>query len=450
MNSSGYVSAGIETVTELFSRGINEGILTVENLRDAFKRLEGFLHSYGEGFGSKKDHSKFNKTKQTLLSKVQKSGLYEKTNIYLDSGGFQVSFNRIKKQDVPSLIQYYYEFLSEFPDLYTKAFILDLVPGPGCELFKTEDDIYRYNLDTYSKATQLDPEIKKKIIYIHHFRTPALNKAFSQVLEEVCPFDHFQCYATGSIVATMKTDSVLPINVYALPLVILIDKAKQKNFKQFSFHILGGAVYRDIILYELCRICCLRTHGIDLNITFDSSGIFKGLLMSRYIDLFLDPGIIQRLDLRSSQVTPRSLDLIQDQINKSCDYLGVPRPNFHVKSHLYNNETDTLYLDVTLYLALVFLANYIRVQEFCRARAKELYDLYEAGDASAFSIKLGEITSRLNRGKATSKQRIKCSAIFTSMDCLKQLDTERCNYIISKYLYHSESYSLRSSQLACF
>ena len=101
-----------------------------------------------------------------------------------NSGGYQISIGRLTKAESLTLYELYYEWLAEAHDVFDRAFILDVPPGPGCQVFDSFDDVFNWNLESYLKAKAYPEEIRKKFIYVHHFRTPQLWKIYTKNVDE--------------------------------------------------------------------------------------------------------------------------------------------------------------------------------------------------------------------------------------------------------------------------
>ena len=72
-----------------------------------------------------------------------------------DSGGFQISIGRLSRRESDLLRVMYYDWIEEYHEVLDKAFILDIPPGPGCEIFHNFDDVYKLNLESYERARSL-------------------------------------------------------------------------------------------------------------------------------------------------------------------------------------------------------------------------------------------------------------------------------------------------------
>jgi hypothetical protein len=161
-------------------------------------------------------------------------------------------------------------------------------------MFDTFDDVYEKNLRSYQEASQLPEDVRKKMIYVHHFRTPKLSEIYTRLLRENNFYQYFNNFACGGIVSNMASDLKIPCLVYILPLIPLIRETQNAGRDYLNFHILGGASYRDVLFYELFKEVVRRYHNIELKITYDSSGIFRQIFVARYIHAIDDLGNIKR------------------------------------------------------------------------------------------------------------------------------------------------------------
>jgi len=445
MTKSGYVVAGFETLATIVNNFI---INTKSRYEDNFSREDisnflsrtcsGFLHSYGQNFWKRKSYSKFNESEASLFRNCREFGLFNNSEFITDSGGFQVSVG-LNKESTNLLLDMFYGFLNDYHDVLDKAFILDLVPGPNCVAFDSFEEVERMNVLSYTRAAELSPEIIKKIIYIHHFRTPRLWRIFLKLLRDYNLFSKFDHFGTGGIVANMAGDLSIPCIVYVLPLVILLNECKKNNLDKLDFHILGGATYRDVFFYELFRIHILEKHSIDVNITYDSSGLYKGLMVGRYIHV-IDGGIVRKVDVRSVNLNKRFkrekkvIDIYIEEMNK------LQRHNFKRvgKDGIYNDESGTFFEEIKVYTMLRMLDQYSETQSLCKELACSIYPLYKDGIFEEFTNSIADVTRDLNGGKITKKQKIKSSSVIKSLDILSNLDEDYCKYLVDKFLSKDE------------
>jgi len=448
MNStnSGYVLAGFETlssVLEKFKETMEwDSNFTPSNLSNFFsKNLDGFLHSYGQNFPGRKSYKNYNKKEADLFIKCRQTGYFDNSLFIADSGGFQISIGRLTRKESDLLQKLYYEWLEEYHHVLDRAFILDIPPGPECKIFKTFDDIFNVNLNSYNRARNLPKEVRDKIIYVHHFRTPKLWEIYTNILRHEDLFKDFQYHATGGIVANLASDVTLPCIVYVLPLVPLLSEAIRHKRKYLNFHILGGATPRDIFFYELFKKHVKKIHDVELNITFDSSGIYKQVMIGRFLLVFDSLGHLRKLTIKSKDLNKRF-----DQNKSVYEFLSEKIDAFSKRwnfkqidlKNLYSPETGTFWKDVRIYLMLFSLSTFSLIKEMVEERIQKIYHLYEQQLFDEFSGECIKLTQALNGGKVTKKQRIKSSNVIRSLDILSDLDEEYCEHIVNKYFERDE------------
>jgi len=457
MPKSGYVLAGFETLATIVDNFIKN---SKQRYEDNFTRQDisrflsetcsGFLHSFGQNFSSKAKHHKYLFQETNLYTRCRSSRLFDGATFITDSGGFQISIGKFDRKVSESLIKLYYEFLYMHHEVLDKAFILDVPPGPGCQIFETFDDVYSLNLKSYLIAKNLPEDVKKKIIYIHHFRTPKLWKIYTKIMRENEMFKEFQFHGTGGIVANQSSDTAIPCIIYVLPIIPLLNEAKKYNKTFLNFHILGGANFRDILFYELFKIHVQNVHQIELNITYDSSGLFKGLMIGRYM-LLDDNGILRKADLRSINInhtfTFDSQKKISQFLKEELNKMAV-RNNFKEieMKEIYDSEANTFFEEIKVYAMLYMLEQFAIVQERMKNEAIKLYPLYQTKDLD-FNNEILRITQELNSGKITRKQTSKSTSVSKSLDMLTNLDEEYCQYIVNKCLSKDEFSNLSKENL---
>jgi hypothetical protein len=441
---SGYTIAGCEilsTVIDTFFFSPNfKRNFTKENIQNFLGNFN-ILHSFGTNFGGRKEINKFiNKEKRTLeyLKYIE---YYNKSKLFIDSGGYNISIGTFNKEESNILYNVYYQFLINVVDLYDRAFILDIPPGNNCQIFNSFKDVYDWNLKSYIEASQLPNNVRDKITFIFHFRTPKLWDIYKKIMDDNNLFDKFNFHATGGIVANMITDLIIPCIIYVIPLIALLNRAKKSGRKKLNFHILGGSGFRDILFYELFKIHIMETHGIELEITYDSSGIFKALMIGRFIHILKDKSVFKtnirtsNLNMRHESSNMKIIDLYREALNGFADENGFKRINLN---SIYDPKTGTFYEDVRLYNMLYVLSNYPKMEGILKQKAKEIYQLYKSNEMVKFNNEIELITRKINSDKITKKQKAKSSSIIRSLDMLTELDEDHCKYLINKFLSKDE------------
>ena len=442
---SNYVLAGGETIITIIDRFFRHkdfnNHFSKQDINNFFSNTcDKFLHSFGQSFAGRKNYKTYNQKEADMLKKTRDTGLMDSSEWIIDSGGFQASIGILDRRELDILFDLYYEFLVKYKDLYDRAFILDIPPGPGCKIFSCFNDVYDLNYKSYLTAKSLPQDVKDKIVYIHHFRTPKLWDIYSRIMNDNNMFNEFKFHATGGIVANSTSDSDIPCIIYVLPLIPLLNEAIKFNRSYLKFHVLGGATFRDILFYELFTIHVKNTHNIDLEITYDSSGPFKGLMVGRYLPV-LDEGLIKKMDLRESILDLRFKDDIKviDMYRNLLNNMSIKHSIKQIPvSEVYSKETGTFVEENRVYSLMYMLEIYSLVQDWMRNECDELYKFYESGDLEEFNSSAEYITRNINSGRITKKQKAKTFSISKSLDMLTNLDEEFCQYVVNKCLSKDE------------
>jgi len=454
MAESGYVLAGFETLATIvdnFFKGKrgrwNENFTREEISAFLSSKCAGYLHSYGQNFSNKKKYDKYNWTEANMYQRCKDMRIFDGCTMIADSGGFQISIGRLSRRESDLLRVMYYDWIEEYHHLLDKAFILDIPPGPGCEIFHNFYDVYKLNLESYERARALPDEIRKKIIYIHHFRTPQLWDIYTKIMRDNEMFPMFEYHGTGGIVANMSSDMIIPCIIYVLPIIPLLNEAKKYGRNYLNFHVLGGANFRDIFFYELIQKATWEYHKIKLNITYDSSGIYKQVMHARYMHITDGLGNIKKMNIKSDNLANRFFKdelneysiTVEDMLQQVLNETAV-KHNFKPISldGVYCDISNTFHEDVKVYSILYTLGNFSNIQGILKKAVAEIYPYYEAGDVETFYKKCIKITKFLNQGKLTKKQDQKAHSIYRSLDMIKNLDEDYCEFLVNKYLSKDE------------
>lgn len=458
---SGYVCAGFESLSSLLYRfiiGKSTGIenrfnehFTPEIIADMIPQIiSGILHSFGQDYPGRKKLGKY-VAKEAQVFQLAKDEIFlSKTISYADSGGFQASIGKISKTETQSLVELYHEFLLNHSDVFDRAFLLDLPPGPDCIMFDNWKDVYDWNYKTYNMAAQLPEYVRKKMVYVHHFRTPKQWEIFNKIKNENELFDKFNYHATGGLVSNLQSDMIIPCIAYVLPLVPLLNDCIKYKRKVLNFHVLGGANFRDIMFYEMFRKHIDETFKIELNITYDSSGIFKSLMQGRTLHIVDEnSNSIKKTDIRSNRASKRFYDTPFTTDEYLINKLNSMASKFNLKKleleKIYNVDTKTLYDEVRAYAMLYMLDFYSEMQTVIRKYVNEgTYDLYKQGNISEFNFNNINFTKYLNNGKLTKKQIVKTSVLVKSLDILTSLDEDYCAYLVNNFMAKDEVMKLNN------
>ena len=254
-------------------------------------------------------------------------------------------------------------------------------------------------------------------------------------------FDAFEYHATGGIVANMSSDMSIPCVIYILPLIPLLNEAKRVGRNYLNFHILGGANFRDVLFYELFRVVVKKKHNIDLNITYDSSGIYKQIMHARFMNVKNDQGYIMKMNIKSNNLDKKFLerlsvhDMSQRIFDDMANTWGFKQISV---DGMYDPARNTFWEDVKTYAILYAFDFYYHFQHEMRQFAEAIYPMWESGCKEELYEELFNVTRVINQGKLTKKQKIKAHSIPRSMDILASLDEDMCYSLVKTYLSKDE------------
>jgi hypothetical protein len=457
MAASSYVIAGVDTFVQLFSKFLdasNDEFLSnplfASFLADTVNK---YLFSYGTGinYKTKKLSKKHDQRFLKVVNKVRSSEFMKDTKLFWDSGGFQVAQGGVRTEDMPKFMDNYCNMICEHNDKFEQAFILDLPPGPGStEIFDSYKQIEDINRISYNKfRTDIPDDIRKKIIYIHHFRTPSLYKTWNKFLFDENLGEGYEYFGTGGIVANLASDVLIPIIIYTIPLSTVLSYVKQRGIKKFKFHVLGGANYVDIFYHQLFTYHIKQIHDIEVEITYDSSAIFKALAIGRYINVVNADKKLVKMDIRSANLPMRLTfgdGTVEDTVFKLVNKIAVKygfKPLDKINNPIYNLETGTLGKENHMYLMCYVLNIFKTIEEVSKQFVERIYPIYAASNKTElvpdssiteFDTICQEFTQKINQGKRTKKQFNKTSSIFKSLQILEKLDLDINEHYVKKYL----------------
>jgi len=459
---SNYVIAGGDCICSLFSNFIakhnDPKFFDDESLKAVFHNtIDRFLYSFGTGlsYTSKKISKNHVKRISRIVDTIKSCKFMDDCNLYIDSGGFQVAMGAIEPNDMPLFIELYHNFLVDNSDKYEKAFSLDLPPGPTSSVFKSYNQIEELNRTSYNMVKSLPQNVKDKMLYIHHFRTPSLYETWHRFLWDENMAEGCKNFATGGIVASSSTDLAIPIIIYTIPLSEVLKYAIQNNMQSFDFHVLGGANFIDIFYHKLFSYHIKQVHNIDVRITYDSSTIFKGLAIGRFCPVFKSDGILHRLDLHSNTLHLKydgnltAEDVIYNEMNNIANHCGLGTLNPELNP-IYDLERNTFNRAVHMYLMMCIMNTYRQAELYCDEYVQNIYPLYRDDKIDEFDKKCNEIASKFNQGKLTKKMQVKSYSVYKSLQILTDLNMEYNRFLINKFMSNDDNSSMIGDGLLTF
>jgi hypothetical protein len=407
--------------------------------------IDRYLYSFGTGLSYKTRKMSPNHAERISgeIDKIVSRPFMKDTKLYIDSGGFQVAMGAVSPSDMPLFIEKYHNFLKENYNKFSYAFSLDLPPGPSSSVFDSYQQIENLNRLSYQTSAALPSNVKDKMIYIHHFRTPSLYDTWSKFLWDEHLADGFKNFATGGIVANMATDLTIPVIIYVIPLSEILKYAISKGMTSFNFHVLGGANFIDVFYHKLFAHHIQKVHHVNVNITYDSSAIFKALAIGRFIPVFKEDGTLIKMDIRSNGLHLRfenmmtRQDMVYRLLNEIAEHYGFRKLD-PVTDPIYDSTRNTFSRSVHMYLICYVLRCYRYLELISESFIEQVYPLYESGDQTGFDEKCYELAKKFNQGKNTRKQKAKIASIYKSLQILTDMNRDYNKHLIHKFMSNDD------------
>lgn len=444
-----YVVASGDCIVNFFGRFLkNHNDMNVFNevsLKNFMvNNVNRLLYSFGSGLSSK-SHSVSDKRIKKIsdvVDSMKKCPFTNDATIFIDSGGFQACMGYIDINDIPKYLDIYTEFIKQKHQDFTMCYSLD-IPVVKDGIFKTYRQLEEYNRLTYQRFATFDKEIKDKIFYIHHFITPRLYDIWGRFMWNEGLAEGFTNFSVGGVVAGSGSDHKIPLVTYCIPLSDIVKYCKIKGIKKFNFHLLGGASYSDIFYHQMFTKHIKVVHDIDVNITYDSSTLFKGIAVGRTTRAFKRDGNLYPMDLHSNILHKKfdgektTADCIYEFMNDISDHYGM-RHLDPVNFPIYDETTNTYHRAIHMFLMMHEMRIFREIELRCQDNVDELYEYYRQGKRTEFADKCLDFINIFNHGVVSEKLWLKCNNLYQSLDILTACDQELNKQLVNKYMCNDD------------
>ena len=460
-----YLVAGAETVYGTFNRYRKDpDSIEFKIIKEFLEKTDsGYLFSFGTSLSNSKAKQNV-KIKDTYAEHFEKffkkenfietTKAYNIDNLVMDSGGYQAQSGYLSIEKCWEFMHEYVKFIKRNHETFNYFFALDLVPDG-----LTYDELLDMNDKSFNELAVLDENIRKKIIFIYHFFTPLVYKAWKVIVSKY--FDKFSNYfAFGGLAAKDTTSVKLPISVFAIGIVQIVHEAKLRGIKKLKIHILGAASYRDIMLYQLYKVIIKTYHNVDLDITYDSSLVFKQIQKSRCINIIeedytnnlvslreadLNKNIIRVINGIESDITVENL--IKEKMRNMLNEINSSYAYVIDDLNIYEEKADGsgLGLGKTFGMLCILFSGwqYNELEKKCYSYLiREIPLLQE--DPFIFFDKVYDILLKLNAGKLSHKFKDKRAYVRNTVECLINLDTQYIDDIVNSFLTQAEIVDLNT------
>jgi len=461
LKKSGFVAAGLPALRQHLNCILkhNPEHFTEKALNDfLLENCNKFLTSIGISIDKKKpDDMAIFKRYQRKFDSFKNTGFLNNCDIMIDSAGFQFQIGVLPKSFVPKFIDGYHDFLINNYGRYSQAFVFDPVPGATKSIIDSYKEMKDLNMMSYQKAANLPAHVKRSMMYIHHFRTPKINKLFKEMLFEHNLADGFGSFATGGLVSFLSSSQGNPpCNMYVIPLIDILTYALKNGLKSLRFHVLGDSDWKSVLFHKFIERHVKEVHDIDIEVTYDSTTIQKTFMMGRYLFVpsYKDKSI-WKMFLKSDGLHMRwkdegsVLDYYYKLMGNISDEYGFKKLNPQDDPIYINNGIKTH--RVAYAFAILHVLKLFRVcSEWCEDYVDQLYPLYQNGQITKFDTEVENIMLKFNNGKLSNAISGRTSATYNSLKMIENLDIDYCNYLVDRYMSIDEAASLKNYKESTF
>lgn len=444
------ISSHINSVLKYQSQHLNP-----EQCNDFLvSNCDKFLSSVGIAIGKGRINSKVISRYQKMFNKFLSYKFLKNCEIFIDSAGYQFQSGKIFKEDTVLWMDLYHDFLEKNEKDFAYAFLFDPVPGATGTVLSSYQEMEKFNVLSYTKASNLSEKLRDKMFYIHHFRTPQIRRLFKKLINDYKFADNFRNFSTGGLVS-FGGQGRFPVVMYTIPLTDIIEYVKKRGLKKFRYHVLGATEFKDIIFHRIIEYHVKKVHNIDINITYDSSTVHQSLMMARYIYVMDENSNLCKLSLRGEHLKLkwRNSGLTHEEvlfnlIHTISDDYNFPRLD-SVKDPVYPTGS-VLHQTHYVYGIFLILKAFNEINDWATKIIEEIYPFYESNDHLRFSRKMEKTMIQLNGGKPTKGVDSRTIAIFNSLKLIESLDIDYCDHLVKTYFAGDENHKLAGKEVCTF
>jgi hypothetical protein len=405
--ANSYIPCGGDVIYQHFRRLVTQRNIPVEFIQEVLRNsVDEILTCYSIAF----DHTKRN-VPASFAKKLTRVNDFLKVNAIIDSGGYAINTSKYNLETALRLLDSYYEFLNNYSQLYTRAFVLDLFPGPSSTVFDSYDQVEDLNSKSYELASRV-----ANSIFVFHMFTKEQERISSRLLDK--HFDDFKYFSLGGIASGPNSTS--KIISYTIGIYKTLKKCIEKGNRKLDFHVLGAGTQWYVVIFELLRKHIQETHGIEVKFTFDSTGYVSEIKKNRQY-LHFDGEQLNNINFKSANLGMRvGLDEIVEK------KLGAVITSLYGAQTSLGRVYDELgHIDDTIsgLLFLCYFEGYKRIQTYIRNTVESIYINMREGNIEDFLTGVYDLSKRFHKYNSLSKNRIlEANGLLTSFRLLSSMD----------------------------
>ena len=223
-------------------------------------------------------------------------------NLYLDSGGYQIITNAIKKSRYEEFIHTYHFIFKKFKDDYSYIFSLD-INRPGR---LSAEELYEFNFKSIKESLNTikqHPELSDKQLFVWQTRNPFVYNTWNKIYDEFK--DEMKVYtrwAFGGLVGFKAASraSFLPFIPSFLDFMV---KVNRDNLTVKHIHFLGQSSFLAIIT------AAILSHIFQIEkITLDSSELVRQSKIEQKLPLFIKNEWVNEIEKLESVIEPSEFE----------------------------------------------------------------------------------------------------------------------------------------------
>lgn len=363
-----------------------------ESIEKIMRRmLKKGMISFGERTKLKNNHpeTQIEYFRDILSSSIPESVLNE-MDLYIDSGGYQLSIGKIPYKYIDTYIDAYIRYLDQYRDEYDYAFSLDIPSLP----VGSDKSLYELNKYTTDRILEFPEDIKKKIYYVCHFTNFDRYTSWNKLIIEHKILDHFVNFSIGGVAAKLnKTMKNLQFYIYIFGICQILLGIKELP-KEIKIHILGVGTPTSIFFFLLLEELLKRKLNIDITFTFDSSSPLQKVILSRVISHFDEENeIVYDVSIKSNALKRKypngmtAYDILMNYIQQITS-----ETNYYIHKDIYRNGTlDSSIYGVIPFIEVIYLRKTI---DYMLAKIPHIMDQYYK-DSFDFYLLVDDFLNRM-------------------------------------------------------
>lgn len=257
-------------------------------LAKAFEKLSPyFLISFGDIYSSKTSET----LDQCLRSFESYQTIFDNgALLFLDSGGYQISSGRIRKEDLPVYVQLYYDFVNcmeeKLKDKFHTYFYLDVVLGEKGKL----GDLYEVekwcieSIDCFTRT--VNETLRSKFLFVLHTSSFDRYRIWTNLMNRLYENGYVSNrYSIGGLVSGggKYRESYVLHWVYGLLFLIQWFQKNKLKFSSLDLHILGIVEVNYLVTLYLVSLYLLMKYNLSINFTYDGTALVNKFLLGRLV-----------------------------------------------------------------------------------------------------------------------------------------------------------------------